>query len=126
MSQITSSSIKQRYKNQHTTGKYTMNQTHRSIYNEQTQTYVAVSETVKSKGKASKNTVLAAVIFGALISTTAQAAPEGGQVTAGAATINAAGNTTTINQSSQNAAIDWHKFNVCKTCFFHIRNQLIS
>lgn len=40
------------------------------------------------------------------------AGPVGGQVTAGSATINQAGSVTTINQSSNRAAIDWSKFSV--------------
>lgn len=42
----------------------------------------------------------------------AHAAPNGGTVTAGHAVINQSGNTTNINQSSQNAAINWQSFNV--------------
>lgn len=47
-----------------------------------------------------------------LFSGVALAEPTGGQVTAGAGTINQAGTTTTINQTTQNMAIDWHTFNV--------------
>lgn len=47
-----------------------------------------------------------------LFSGIALAEPTGGQVTAGAGTINQAGTTTTINQATQNMAIDWHSFNV--------------
>ena len=47
-----------------------------------------------------------------LFSGIAMAEPTGGQVTAGAGTINQAGTVTTINQATQNMAIDWHTFNV--------------
>jgi filamentous hemagglutinin family protein len=47
-----------------------------------------------------------------LFSGIALAEPTGGQVTAGAGTINQAGAVTTINQATQNMAIDWHSFNV--------------
>lgn len=47
-----------------------------------------------------------------LFSPLAMAEPTGGQVTAGAGTINQAGAVTTINQATQNMAIDWHTFNV--------------
>jgi filamentous hemagglutinin family protein len=42
----------------------------------------------------------------------AQALPVGGVVTGGQATITTAPNTTTINQTSQNTAINWQSFNV--------------
>jgi filamentous hemagglutinin family protein len=42
----------------------------------------------------------------------ALAAPQGGAVTAGQAAIAQNGNTTTITQASQRAAIDWRSFNV--------------
>jgi filamentous hemagglutinin family protein len=38
--------------------------------------------------------------------------PQGGNVVAGTASISQAGTNTTINQGSQNAAIDWQSFNV--------------
>ena len=47
-----------------------------------------------------------------VFSSSAYAAPSGGVVTAGQATINQSGNTTTINQSTQNAAINWQKFGI--------------
>ena len=47
-----------------------------------------------------------------LFSGVALAEPTGGQVTAGAGTISQAGAVTTINQATQNMAIDWHTFNV--------------
>jgi filamentous hemagglutinin family protein len=40
----------------------------------------------------------------------AVAVPEGGQVAAGSASISQAGSQTTINQTSQNAVINWHGF----------------
>ncbi|MEI6287450.1 MAG: filamentous hemagglutinin N-terminal domain-containing protein, partial [Bacillota bacterium] len=42
------------------------------------------------------------------------AAPEGGTVVGGNATINAAGSVTTISQTSQRAAIDWTSFDIAK------------
>lgn len=51
---------------------------------------------------------LAIGLFGASV----YAEPTGGQVTAGAGTINQVGTVTTINQQTQNMAIDWHSFNV--------------
>ena len=40
------------------------------------------------------------------------AAPSGGVVTSGSATISQNGNTTNINQSTQKASINWNKFNI--------------
>ena len=40
------------------------------------------------------------------------AGPEGGVVTGGSGSINQAGNTTTINQTSDRMAIDWNSFDV--------------
>ncbi len=42
----------------------------------------------------------------------AQAAPIGGQVTAGAGNISQSGNTTTINQQSQNLSLNWNQFDI--------------
>ncbi|MCF6259960.1 MAG: filamentous hemagglutinin N-terminal domain-containing protein [Gammaproteobacteria bacterium] len=46
------------------------------------------------------------------ISGTPQAAPQGGQVSAGSGSIQASGNITQINQNSQQLVIDWNSFNV--------------
>ncbi len=46
------------------------------------------------------------------ISSTPQAAPQGGQVSAGSGSIQASGNITQINQNSQQLVIDWDSFNV--------------
>ena len=45
----------------------------------------------------------------------AVAGPDGGQVVGGSGSISAVGNTTTINQASQNMAIDWQSYNVNAT-----------
>ena len=42
----------------------------------------------------------------------AHAGPEGGTVTGGSGTIDHNGNTTNINQNSQNMAIDWQSYNL--------------
>jgi len=43
---------------------------------------------------------------------TAYASPEGGQVVGGSGSINQSGTNTTINQATQNMAIDWQSYNV--------------
>ena len=50
--------------------------------------------------------------MGAASSASAQALPTGGMVSAGAATISAAGSTMTVHQATQNAAINWQTFNI--------------
>ncbi|NOX91876.1 MAG: filamentous hemagglutinin N-terminal domain-containing protein, partial [Gammaproteobacteria bacterium] len=46
------------------------------------------------------------------LSASLQAAPQGGQVSAGSASIQSSGNITQINQNSQQLVIDWNSFNV--------------
>lgn len=53
--------------------------------------------------------VVSAFLGGAII---ANAAPSGGVVTSGNATINQSGNVTNINQSSQKASINWNDFSI--------------
>ena len=113
-----------------------MNHIYRIVWNHATACYQAVTESAKGQGKHSgKSTTVvhgghpdgssnptsfltATAIAAALciVSHNSFAGPAGGQVTAGNATITqtgAPGNTaTTINQSSNRAAIDWSKFSV--------------
>ncbi|OYZ26749.1 MAG: hypothetical protein B7X82_13955 [Hydrogenophilales bacterium 17-64-65] len=101
-----------------------MNHIYRSIWNDKTGTFAAVSETAKAAGKKAtagtstgghtvvlylKATLVAVMLaFGA----NAFAQPVGGVVVNGGATIqNSAGNTT-INQSTQNAVINWQSFDI--------------
>lgn len=49
-------------------------------------------------------------MIGLLVGSVAVAAPTGGEVVAGVANIHQAGNITNINQSTQNAAINWQQF----------------
>ncbi|WP_018702129.1 beta strand repeat-containing protein [Anaeromusa acidaminophila] len=61
--------------------------------------------------------VYAGFLAGALLLggySTALAAPEGGTVAAGSATISQSGALTTINQASQKAIINWNSFNIAK------------
>jgi len=56
------------------------------------------------------------LIVSALLSSTTllNAAPSGGVVTSGNATISQSGKTTNISQSTQKASINWQKFNIAK------------
>src|SRR5665647_1720658 len=101
-----------------------MNCTYRSIWNDTTGTFVAVSENAKSAGKkVSSGTsptgvgarltlhalaISVALSFGANV----YALPAGGVVAAGAASISTGAGSTVINQSTQNAALNWQSFNI--------------
>lgn len=89
-----------------------MNHTYRIVWNHVFACYQVVSETAKGGGKSGKS--LSTLLGGALLlaGTTVLAGPQGGQVTAGTATITQSGTITTINQSSGKAAIDWTRFSV--------------
>ena len=101
-----------------------MNRIYRSIWNQATGAYAAVSENVKSAGKRSMpgcsgggahfalTSMAAALMLG--YGSLALAGPTGGTLVAGQATINGAPGATVINQGSQNAVINWASFNINK------------
>ncbi len=67
-----------------------------------------------------KKTLLLACIFALYSSNMAYALPEGGNVVAGQANIAQQGNTMTVNQSTQNAIINWNSFSIAqKEAFIH-------
>ena len=49
-----------------------------------------------------------------VLASAAQALPAGGAVAAGAASLTGGGNLLTVNQSSQNAVINWQSFNIAQ------------
>ena len=106
-----------------------MNHIYRSIWNDSTQTYVAVSEAARAPGGSGSGaglvgtsgalrgaagfalkTLAAATLFAC--GTLALANPTGGTVSAGSATINTSGSKVTVTQGSQNAAINWQNFSI--------------
>ena len=102
-----------------------MNHIYRSIWNEKTGAYAAVSENASSAGKPSSS-VRGSTASGALfalktlsvslmlaLGANVYALPPTGVVTAGSATINNSkpGNMV-INQATQNVAINWQSFNI--------------
>lgn len=104
-----------------------MNRIYRSIFNLKTGTFIAVSEHARSAGKKSSvgNTMstsgarftlktLAASLLLACGSSLAYAQPVGGVVSAGSANISSMPGNMTINQNSQNVAINWQSFNINK------------
>ena len=101
-----------------------MNRIYRSIWNQATGAYAAVSENVNSAGKRSLpgsggtasrfvlTSMAAALMLG--YGSLALAGPAGGTVVAGQASITGAPGSTVIKQGSQNAVINWASFNVGK------------
>ncbi|OAL86764.1 two-partner secretion domain-containing protein [Acinetobacter terrae] len=102
-----------------------MNRIYRSICNLRTGTFIAVSENARSAGKKSSlcNTMgnssidfalksLAASLLVVCGTTLAYAQPVGGVVSAGNANISILPGNMTIQQNSQNVAINWQSFNI--------------
>ena len=104
-----------------------MNCIYRSIWNNKTGTFVAVSESAKSAGKkisSCTGTLCTAARFPLKVlatslmmacGATVYALPAGGVVTAGSANISNGAGSTTITQTTQNAAINWQSFNIGQT-----------
>src|SRR5450830_1406719 len=86
-----------------------MNRIYRLVWSHVHQTWVAVHERAKGKGKSANRRLIASVLLAA--SHSAMAGPTGGQVTAGNGTINQNGATTTVTQGSQNLSLNWQSFN---------------
>ncbi|WP_433693495.1 YDG domain-containing protein [Herbaspirillum seropedicae] len=90
-------------------GHASLNRIYRLVWSHVHQAWVVVSEVSRGQGKrANRKVIAAALLVSPLL---AQAAPVGGQVTAGAGSISQSGNTTTITQSSQNLSVNWQSFN---------------
>jgi len=100
-----------------------MNRIYRSLWNDATGTFIAVSENARGAGKktstctgpcgAAAPAMRALAISLMIIGNGAYAAPVGGVVTAGGATIvSGTGGNLVITQNTQNAAINWNSFNV--------------
>jgi len=94
----------------------TMNRIYRLVWSQVFNTWVAVSENTKGRGKSISGLKLIAATLaltsGALLAPLALAAPTGGQISAGLGSIAQAGANTTITQSSQNLAINWQSFGI--------------
>ena len=98
-----------------------MNRIFKSIWNDKTRTFVAASEIAASHGKQSGSSSDSSPSFAIRAICSAMmmlgfgsgvhAAPTGGQVVSGIGTISQSGNVTTINQGSQNLAVNWKSFN---------------
>jgi filamentous hemagglutinin family protein len=88
-----------------------MNRVYRLVWNAALKLWVAVAENAKGQGKSgsarNKAALLMLVPLSALMHQAGAADAANATVTAGSAGVSTAGNTTTINQASQRAAIDW-------------------
>ena len=91
-----------------------LNHVYRLVWSHVLNAWVAVAETSRGRGKGSnrKLAAAAAAMTALALGGPALAAPTGGQVVAGTASISQQGNSTTIRQSSQQAALNWSGFNV--------------
>lgn len=103
-----------------------MNHVYKSIWNDRTGTFVAVSEHAMSRGSKSAKTssgadsrvcfALKALCASLMLAFGSQvyALPTGGAVAAGSATIAGTANTTTVTQSTQNVALNWQSFSIAQ------------
>jgi filamentous hemagglutinin family protein len=101
-----------------------MNSSYRSLWNDRTGTFVAVSENTTSQGKKTSGVCTAsgagarcalqalALSMACVFAANAQSLPVGGVVAAGSASISSTNSKTTINQASQSAIINWQSFNI--------------
>lgn len=91
-----------------------MNNTYRLIWNELANTWVAVAENAKSRGKRSAGalllTAVASVAMAQTVST--QQLPTGGQIVSGSGTISAQGAAMTVNQNTARMIANWSSFNI--------------
>lgn len=93
-----------------------MNRIYRLIWSQVLNTWVCCAENARGRGKSasSRKLIVGSMAFAgsALLATAALAAPTGGQISAGSGAIAQTGLNTTINQSSQNLAINWQSFGI--------------
>ena len=91
-----------------------LNHIYRLVWSHVLNTWVAVAETSRGRGKTGRRKLAAAAATLAALALggPASAGPTGGQVLAGAATITQSGATTTIVQTSDKASLNWASFNV--------------
>ncbi|MGK5020903.1 MBG domain-containing protein [Janthinobacterium sp. LB2P10] len=91
-----------------------LNHIYRLVWSHVLNAWVAVAETSRGRGKGARRKLAAAAAAMAALALggPACAGPAGGQVVAGTATISQSGTTTTIQQTSQQATLNWASFNV--------------
>jgi filamentous hemagglutinin family protein len=91
-----------------------MNNTYRLIWNELANTWVAVAENAKSRGKRSAGALLltaaASVAMAQTVST--QQLPTGGQIVSGSGAISTQGAAMTVSQNTARMISNWSSFNI--------------
>ncbi|KKB62577.1 hypothetical protein WM40_16695 [Robbsia andropogonis] len=86
-----------------------VNHIYRLVWSQVHQTWIAVSERARGRGKTASPKLLGATLLA--VAHTALGAPTGGAITAGSGSISQSGTTTTVNQSSANLSVNWQTFN---------------
>ena len=91
-----------------------MNNTYRLIWNEIANTWIAVAENVKGRGKRSAGAVLLTAVAGAALAqgVSTQQLPTGGQIVSGSGSISAQGAAMTVNQNTTRMIANWSSFNI--------------
>jgi filamentous hemagglutinin family protein len=94
-----------------------LNHQYRLVWSDAAQSFVAVAENTKGRGKQSRSgraarLVSALMVSGALSAAAAGDLPTGGQIVGGTGSISQSGKVMTINQSSAKMAADWQSFNI--------------
>lgn len=98
-----------------------MNHIYRLIWNDRLHTWIAVAEIAPGQGKGrgkgrtkatARRLLLAASLCTAALQAVAGTLPSGGTVSAGSGSISQSGAAMTINQQSQNLAINWQSFDI--------------
>ena len=96
-----------------------MNKIFNVIWSKTKETWIVVSERVKTNGGVPKSPLKSLALLAAMLLAGAPAygldpgaLPGGGQVTAGSATIGVSGTQMTVNQSSQQLIANWNSFNI--------------
>lgn len=91
-----------------------MNRIYRLVWNYTLNTWVAVAENAKGRGKStvSGRKLIALALAAAIGPMAANAAPLGGEITSGTGTIAQAGAVTNITQATPKLAINWQDFGI--------------
>ncbi len=90
-----------------------MNHVYRLIWNAAHGAYVPAPENAQGRGKQGRGKSLLAILLAGTCGH-ALALPTAGQVSLGQGSIASANGSMTVNQSSQNLAINWNSFNIAK------------
>jgi filamentous hemagglutinin family protein len=91
-----------------------MNNTYRLIWNELANTWVAVAENAKSRGKRSASVLLLTAVASVAMAQTVspQQLPTGGQIVSGSGSISTHGAAMTVNQNTARMIANWSSFNI--------------